>query len=212
MELFGAGPKPADAAAPLILETDAGTVAIVAMGEDFGELARVSPEHAGMVSMREDRIRSAYFSAKAAGADYVIAYLHWGDNYQPVNRQQKGWAKTFAAVGYDLVVGHGSHVVQPISSVDGMPVVYSLGNFAFGSPGRWETYKADGFGLLTTLSLGDQASLEVRCIVTDNARVRYQPRECSPAEARQVFAEASPDLTVVDGIGTMPLPSFTQTG
>lgn len=213
MATFGAGVTPEDAAAPLMVETDAGTVAVIGFGEDFGSLSRVSDQRPGMAVMRQDRIRSAYFSARAAGADHVVAFLHWGDNYQPVNRQQRGWAQVFADTGYDLVVGTGPHVVQPIRLVGGMPVVYSLGNYAFGTPGRWATYDAQGYGIVATLELTtDGATLRAHCIVTDNARARYQPFQCPAPEARTVLMSLSPDITVARGVGTLPLPGFTHTG
>ena len=210
MSTFGAGDTPESAAAPLLVATDVGDVAVIGFGEDFGELARVSETRPGMTVLREDRIRSAYFNAQAAGAEHVIAFVHWGDNYQPVNQQQKGWAQVFADTGYDLVVGTGPHVAQPIRVVDGMPVAYSLGNFVFGTPGRWSDFDTEGYGVLATVELtAEGASLQLNCIVTDNEKVDYQPRECSAAESRRVLSGLSPDVVVTDGVGTMPLPGFT---
>lgn len=207
---FGAGDTPTSAAAPLLVTTDAGNVAVVGFGEDFGELARVSDQRPGMTVLREDRIRSAYFNAEAAGADYVVAFVHWGDNYLPVNQQQKGWAKIFADTGYDLVIGTGPHIAQPIRVVDGMPVAYSLGNFVFGTPGRWADFGAKGYGVVATLELtADSASLQLNCVVTDNAKVHFQPRECSAARSDVVLSDLSPDVVVTRGVGTMPLPGFT---
>jgi poly-gamma-glutamate synthesis protein (capsule biosynthesis protein) len=211
LQTFGAGATPAGAAEPLLVTTDLGNVAVVGMGEDFGELMRVSDTHPGMTVMRDDRIRSAYFNAKAAGADYVIAYVHWGDNYQPVNQAQRGMAKLFAASGYDMVIGTGPHVAQPIEMVDGMPVVFSLGNFVFGTPGRWESYNAEGYGLVASLVLEETgATLELHCVVTDNSRVLYQPTACAPAEARRVLTGLSPDVTLTKDVGVLALPSFTH--
>jgi poly-gamma-glutamate capsule biosynthesis protein CapA/YwtB (metallophosphatase superfamily) len=196
-----------------MVETDAGTVAVIGFGEDFGTLMRVSDERPGMAVMRQDRIRSAYFNAQAAGADHVVAFVHWGDNYLPVNRQQKGWAQLFADTGYDLVVGTGPHVVQPVRVVSGMPVAYSIGNYAFGTPGRWVEYGAEGYGIVTTLELTtDGATLQARCVVTDNARANYQPFECPASEAGPVLRSLSPDITIAQGVGTLPLPGFTQSG
>jgi poly-gamma-glutamate synthesis protein (capsule biosynthesis protein) len=208
---FGAGDTPSAAAAPLLVDTDAGKIAIVGMGEDFGELARVSPTRPGMMVMREDRIRSAYFNARAAGADYVVAFVHWGDNYQTVNTQQRGWAQVFADAGYDLVVGTGPHVAQPIRVVSGMPVAYSIGNFVFGSNGRWADFGTEGYGVLATLVIDEQgASLRLNCLVTDNAIVKFQPYECADAEATRVLGALSPGVTVSRGVGVLQLEGFTQ--
>ena len=37
----------------------------------------------------------------------------------------------FADAGADLIVGHHGHIVQPLGDVAGVPVAWSLGNFAF---------------------------------------------------------------------------------
>jgi poly-gamma-glutamate synthesis protein (capsule biosynthesis protein) len=206
----GAGSTPEKAGAPLIVKTSAGTVGIVAMGEDFGELARVSDTQPGMTVMRPDRIKSAYFQAKAAGADWVVAYVHWGDNYAPVNAQQRYWAKLFADTGYSMVIGTGPHSVQPIKYIDSMPVVYSVGNFVFGTPGRWAEYGVKGYGLLVTANIGNTSTLSLQCIVTDNAIVRYQPVPCSTQQSKQVLTSLSPDVKIRDGVGTLPIPSITS--
>ena len=54
-------------------------------------------------------VRRGAALARAAGADWVIAFVHWGENYQPVNAQQRAAAQEFAAAGYDMVVGSGPH-------------------------------------------------------------------------------------------------------
>ncbi len=210
MSTFGADDTIETAAAPLLVSTDMGDIAVVGMGEDFGDLNRVSETQPGMTVMRDDRIRSAYFNAKAAGAEYVIAYVHWGDNYQPVNPQQRGFAKIFADAGYDMVIGTGPHIVQPIRFVNGMPVVYSLGNFMFGSPGRWDSFGAEGYGLVATVVLrADGAELQLHCIVTDNVKTGYQPQTCSQKDARTVLEDLSPDVTVKNGVGVLPLLGLT---
>jgi poly-gamma-glutamate synthesis protein (capsule biosynthesis protein) len=65
-------------------------------------------------------------------AQFVVAYVHWGDEYVLVhNKAQETLAQTLAEAGVDLVIGHHPHVVQDIDMVDGTPVIYSLGNFIF---------------------------------------------------------------------------------
>lgn len=73
--------------------------------------------------------------AKANGAEFVMAYIHWGKEYtHEVIDSQKDYAKQLADAGADYIIGSHSHSLQPRDSVktaDGrtVPVVYSMGNF-----------------------------------------------------------------------------------
>ena len=71
--------------------------------------------------------------ARAAGADWVVAVVDWGTNYDTVQPQQRYWAEVLAAAGYDLVVGSGPHIAQPIEMVGSTPVAFSVGNFVYGT-------------------------------------------------------------------------------
>lgn len=72
--------------------------------------------------------------AKEAGADYVIAYNHWGsENTHDVRSYQRVHAKELADAGADLIIGTHSHCLQGtdvILAADGreVPCYYSLGN------------------------------------------------------------------------------------
>ncbi len=73
--------------------------------------------------------------ARAMGAEYVIAYQHWGKmNSLRLAKSQVETAKFMAASGVDLIVGSHPHTVQKftyIKTEDGksIPCAYSLGNF-----------------------------------------------------------------------------------
>jgi poly-gamma-glutamate synthesis protein (capsule biosynthesis protein) len=47
------------------------------------------------------------------------------------NQTQSTFAKELVAAGVDLIIGHHPHVVQTVTVVDGVPVIYSLGNTVF---------------------------------------------------------------------------------
>ncbi len=68
--------------------------------------------------------------ARDAGADAVIAQIHWGDeNSQSPNSSQVAVAKKLTgAKVISVVVGQGPHVVQPIERINGKFVVFSEGN------------------------------------------------------------------------------------
>ena len=89
-------------------------------------------------------IEDADFAAEAqklrdAGADAVIAYMHWGREYRrEANDEQRAITERLLAAGVDVILGSHPHVVQPagmreVTLADGTQhealVAYSLGNF-----------------------------------------------------------------------------------
>lgn len=116
-------------------------------------------------------VLAAARAAKQAGADVVIASLHWGGEYQSQpSAQQRELAVTLLADdAVDLIVGHHAHVVQPFEQINGKWVAYGLGNhlarhaeprgtseegiiarfrFGRGADGRW---RVDGVDYIPTL-------------------------------------------------------------
>ena len=74
--------------------------------------------------------------AKELGAEYTIALIHWGEEYQTkANAEQEMLAKLLLENGADIVIGGHPHVVQN-ATMDALPqndiapqiVVYSMGN------------------------------------------------------------------------------------
>ena len=68
--------------------------------------------------------------AKKDGAQFVITYIHWGAEYtHKVSRKQKQIAEQLSKAGCDFIAGSHSHVLQPFDVVNGVPCLYSFGNF-----------------------------------------------------------------------------------
>lgn len=73
--------------------------------------------------------------AAGLGAEYIIAYQHWGGmNALKLQKTQIEEAKFMAGSGADLIIGSHPHVVQQFCNIntdDGrvVPCAYSLGNF-----------------------------------------------------------------------------------
>ncbi len=66
--------------------------------------------------------------------DFVVVYIHWGiEKEEWPQEYQRRMARQMIDAGADLVVGAHPHVLQGIEYHNGKPIVYSLGNFVFGS-------------------------------------------------------------------------------
>lgn len=79
-------------------------------------------------------------AARAAGAEFVIACVHWGDEYQrQPNETQRSQARSMIQGGVDLIFGSHPHVVQPMERITAGTrtgwVYYSMGNFVSGQRG-----------------------------------------------------------------------------
>ena len=83
-------------------------------------------------------------AARAAGADIVLAAMHAGTEYQMMpDALQKKTVQTLTASGaFDLVYGHHAHVVQPITQVNGVWVIYGvsnlIGQMRLNTPAAWD--------------------------------------------------------------------------
>ncbi len=68
------------------------------------------------------------------GCDLVVVSLHWGrETHMTPNNGQVPFAKTIIDSGADVIWGHHPHVIQPIQFYKGKPIMYSTGNFTFGT-------------------------------------------------------------------------------
>ena len=101
------------------------------------------------------RMAADLHKARLMNADYIIACVHWGEEYKNnENQEQRQIAGFLARNGCDLIVGAHPHVVQPIKKIagntsDSVLVAYSLGNFI--SNQRWR-YSDGGIMLDVTLT------------------------------------------------------------
>ena len=82
-----------------------------------------------------EKAKSDVAACRAAGAEYIISYMHWGTkNFRKITDKQRMEAQEMADAGADYIVGSNPHLVQVydvIRSADdrAVPCFYSIGNF-----------------------------------------------------------------------------------
>lgn len=113
-------------------------------GKTYGFLAasRVFPvadwaagaKHTGMLSAYDPAALCEVIRETKQHCDYLVLYVHWGieRNTMPES-YQRTQGHQYVDAGADLVVGSHPHVLQGIEYYQGKPILYSLGNFIFGS-------------------------------------------------------------------------------
>jgi poly-gamma-glutamate capsule biosynthesis protein CapA/YwtB (metallophosphatase superfamily) len=89
-------------------------ITMIAAGWDEAEAIEVT-----------NRLRSEHPDA------YLVAYLHWGDEYVTQNRYQRAFAYRLIDGGVDAIIGSHPHVIQGVETYKRKPIFYSLGNFIF---------------------------------------------------------------------------------
>lgn len=88
----------------------------------------------GMLATYDPTMLLEQIQAAKAVNDYVVVYVHWGVEREEFPKDyQKELGRQYIDAGADLVIGSHPHVLQGIEYYKGKPIVYSLGNFVFGS-------------------------------------------------------------------------------
>jgi len=80
----------------------------------------------------DQELLSQIINTEKNASRFVIIIPHWGTEYQGAhNSNQEYLAKKWISAGADLIVGSHPHVVEDYQLLDGVPVIYSLGNLVF---------------------------------------------------------------------------------
>ncbi|MCL1829274.1 MAG: CapA family protein [Oscillospiraceae bacterium] len=80
-----------------------------------------------------EQIKAGITALKEAGAEFIIAAIHWGDegSYK-ANDLQRTQGRAAVDAGADIVYGTHPHTLQPIEEYNGKYIYYSMGNWSFG--------------------------------------------------------------------------------
>jgi poly-gamma-glutamate synthesis protein (capsule biosynthesis protein) len=85
-----------------------------------------------------DRYLVPDIKAASRKADVVLVFPHWGVEYSRLpTADQRRHAARWVKAGADLVLGAHSHVAGAVEDIEGVPVLYSLGNLIFDQ--HWST-------------------------------------------------------------------------
>ena len=123
-----------------------------------------------------DMIKEIVAEAKNAGADIVIAYYHWGEEYQLKSNEFQRYiaGKTVNEIGADIIFASHPHTLQEIDFITNeatkkrVPVFYSMGNFI--SNQRVETLDVPNsryteIGIIAQVNLEyDENAGEITCL------------------------------------------------
>lgn len=117
-------------------DTDPDDVALngIALNDDAAK--RVNAFSYGELDTFYETIDGQFKAMKADGAEALVLFIHWGDEYQTKqNKKQSAIAQKLCDLGVDVIVGGHPHVVQPIDLLTSESdpshktvCLYSMGN------------------------------------------------------------------------------------
>ena len=114
-----------------------------------------SADRPGMLTTYDPAALVAEIKKARESCDFVVVYVHWGiERDERPQDYQRTLGQQYIDAGADLVIGSHPHVLQGFEYYKGKPIVYSLGNFVFGSSiPRSALLRADWDGEKVELSL-----------------------------------------------------------
>lgn len=131
----GAGENLAAAAQPVILEASGKRIGVIGASRVVPEVSwGAGKEQPGMLLAYDSSQLLEEIRSTRETTDFLVVYLHWGVEREDTPKDyQRELGRACIDAGADLVIGSHPHVLQGIEYYNGKPIVYSLGNFVFGS-------------------------------------------------------------------------------
>lgn len=193
---------------PSLFTTAAGVrIAVVTGTYDTNGIPRPAGRDWSVADLDAETMLRRAATARADGADIVLAVMHGGDEYshQPNSQQRQLAERLTASPDVDLVYGHHVHVVQPWTRINGKWVVYGLGNlvaqhrstvpagyegvtarftFRETSPGRFAVDRAEYLPTLVTPSRGPVAPARLLLVSEALAEGTGDPERLRTAQER----------------------------
>jgi hypothetical protein len=131
--VVGAGFK-LDAERPFIFQKRGCRVALLAFSDVVPRNSAATETHLGIASAKDDLELVNAIRKARRGADFLVLMMHWGGQANHlITPRQRQLARAAVEAGSDVIVGMHPHVLQGIEFFGQVPVLYSIGNFAFAS-------------------------------------------------------------------------------
>jgi len=138
------------------------------------------------ITVQIKQLRSEYPEA------FIIAFPHWGSNYCYMAERQQKLAHLMIDAGVNLIIGHGSHMMQEIEKYKESWILYGIGNFIYNSPGRFRKYEVNPFGLIPKLCIKEtdknlKMDLKAYPIFIDNRITDFKTRFINKEELTKLI-------------------------
>lgn len=179
----GAGENLAAARQPALLSAGGTPVAVLAYSLTFPEESWASDTRPGTAFGHEHQLRADVAAARGRAGTVLVSF-HWGqEGSRELRDYQRKLGRAAIEAGAAAVIGHHPHVLQGVERYREGVILYSLGNFVFGS------YSADATrSAIAVFSIvnGKVRELKLHPINVKNAEVVFQPYVLTGGAADEV--------------------------
>jgi poly-gamma-glutamate synthesis protein (capsule biosynthesis protein) len=129
----GAGRDEDEALRAALFHLNGWTVAVLGIDEVLDPVTMVAgPDKPGTAAGHDFSLALRAVRDAAARADIVVVAIHWGVELDTAPRAyQVQEAHRMIDAGADVIFGHHSHRLQPMTTYRGRPIFFGLGNFVW---------------------------------------------------------------------------------
>lgn len=183
---MGAGSNSREARAPVFVPVGNQMVAFLAYSLTFPENYWATSNTPGTAFGHEKNIVADVKAAREY-ADVVVVSFHWGQESKTDLREyQTRLGHAAIDAGAQAVVGHHPHILQGVERYKHGVILYSLGNYTFGSFSQKARVSA-----IAQLSFSGSTLSKVKLqpINVLNTEVLFQPRPLSGEDAEHVIEQ-----------------------
>jgi len=182
----GAGESSRDARAPTFVIVGNHTVAFLAYSLTFPENFWATKNNPGTAFGHEKHIAADVKAANEV-ADIVLVSFHWGrEGITELREYQTRLGRTAIDAGAQVVLGHHPHILQGVERYKHGAILYSLGNFTFGSYSPRAQHSVIAHLYFSKSQLTQIRLLPINVLNTD---VVFQPKPLHKAGANRVVRE-----------------------
>ena len=184
MQSVGVGSNLTEARKGIVISVNDKNIGFLSYSLTFPKSFWATDTRPGTAFGHEHQIRSDVKRLKAK-TDLVVVSFHWGrEKSSELREYQPILAHAAIDEGASLIIGHHPHVLQAVEQYKHGVILYSLGNFTFGSYSQ-----AASTSVVANISYKENifASLELNPIKVLNIDVNFQPQLLSGPEADEVI-------------------------
>lgn len=210
----GAGADGRAAREPAVVEVRGKKLGFLAYSLTLPEDFFATDTRPGTAFGNEEHVRADVAALKSK-VDFVLVSFHWGQEGKTELRDyQMRVGRAAIDAGAHAVIGHHPHILQGVERYRDGVILYSLGNFVFGSYSRSAIRS-----VVAQLTFDTEGLREVRLVPinVNNIAFNFQPKLLSPEAAaasvehlQTLSAALGTALVNEDGVAVLRLPAIAS--
>lgn len=135
MPYIGAGRNQKEASAITYFVANGRKIAFVSatqIEKFYNYTKEATADTPGVLKTLDQKLFNTVIEDAKQHSDYVVVYVHWGTEGKLfADSDQRALAEGYIKSGADLIIGNHAHRLQGVEYIEGVPVIYGLGNFWF---------------------------------------------------------------------------------